>query len=175
MFAVLLICYDDVDMKDLDWRWLIVMGSIPSMMFGIYGMFVLHESPAWLYSQEKIQEAIEVLEWVRGENFRSRATKCGCFFGRGEGVALIEEKFGFYPDDFAPQDVKTPEELDPRSVWRQPIRLRPPSPSRKVAMDVVGQVTSVRGRTASKDQQPDTGVIGTGPNAATSIDLCSLV
>ncbi|CAD7952855.1 unnamed protein product [Amoebophrya sp. A25] len=74
LFAIVLICFDDIDMQNLNWRWLILMGSLPSVLFFIYGLFTIPESPAWLQVRGRRLEAEKILQWLRLSNFTSRGT-----------------------------------------------------------------------------------------------------
>ena len=71
-FSIVLICFDDIDMKNLDWRWLIAWGSAPSVFFLLYGMWVMPESATWLQHKGRTNEAEKVLENLRDLNFSSR-------------------------------------------------------------------------------------------------------
>mmetsp|Transcript_128717 Transcript_128717/g.274753 ORF Transcript_128717/g.274753 Transcript_128717/m.274753 type:complete len:508 (+) Transcript_128717:152-1675(+) len=68
MYSALLVWWDDPYMRALDWRWLLVMGSIPSLIMGTFAFCFLHQSPAYLAVQGEYDQAIEVLESMRKDN-----------------------------------------------------------------------------------------------------------
>eukprot|EP00440_Ansanella_granifera_P023510 gb/GFBE01025530.1/.p1 GENE.gb/GFBE01025530.1/~~gb/GFBE01025530.1/.p1 ORF type:complete len:481 (+),score=89.60 gb/GFBE01025530.1/:1-1443(+) len=68
IYAALLIWYNDPDMKDLDWRWLCVMGALPSVIGFALSYFLLHESPAYLSEKGYDEEAKQVLDKIRSAN-----------------------------------------------------------------------------------------------------------
>eukprot|EP00746_Dinoflagellata_sp_MGD_P081408 gnl/MRDRNA2_/MRDRNA2_32383_c0_seq2.p1 gnl/MRDRNA2_/MRDRNA2_32383_c0~~gnl/MRDRNA2_/MRDRNA2_32383_c0_seq2.p1 ORF type:complete len:485 (+),score=85.62 gnl/MRDRNA2_/MRDRNA2_32383_c0_seq2:256-1710(+) len=68
MYAALLLWVDDPNMKHIDWRILIVLGALPSLVFMVFGYFWLGESPSWLAASGKKQEAKEILDRMRKMN-----------------------------------------------------------------------------------------------------------
>ncbi|CAD7939022.1 unnamed protein product [Amoebophrya sp. A120] len=73
MYSGLLVAIDDPQMRELDWRWLITMGALPSLILGLYAYYELHESPMWLKTQpNRESEAAEVLGSMRRANLRWR-------------------------------------------------------------------------------------------------------
>jgi len=67
-YSALLIYIDDPYMVNLDWRWLIVMGGIPSIIFCICSYFWLVESPSYLATMDRYEEALKVLASIRDDN-----------------------------------------------------------------------------------------------------------
>lgn len=61
VYSAILIYIDCPQMKTLDWRWLILLGSIPSVILFLFSYFLLPESPLFLASEGRKQEATEVL------------------------------------------------------------------------------------------------------------------
>jgi len=47
------------------WRWMIVTGVVPAVIF-LIGMFFLPESPRWLIKNNKMQQAVGILKQLRG-------------------------------------------------------------------------------------------------------------
>lgn len=80
VFSCLLLLADDPKMKNLNWRRLLQLGSIPSVIFGFAALIFLHESPAFLAFRSKTEKAMYVLESMRNDN-----THCG---GRSTAVSL---------------------------------------------------------------------------------------
>lgn len=68
LYAAILIWWSDPAMKHLDWRWLCIMGAIPSAVGFVLCWFLLHESPSFLASKGKDKEARDVLESVKSLN-----------------------------------------------------------------------------------------------------------
>jgi len=52
---------DDPSMKHLHWRWLLIVGALPSVVGTFMAAAFLNESPSWLASRGKEEEAREVL------------------------------------------------------------------------------------------------------------------
>eukprot|EP00392_Amoebophrya_sp_AT5.2_P000926 g928.t1 len=70
MYSGFLVAIDDPQMRDLDWRWLITMGALPSIVLGLYAYYELYESPLWLATQPGRQsEAVRMLEKIRAANY----------------------------------------------------------------------------------------------------------
>ncbi|CAD7948063.1 unnamed protein product [Amoebophrya sp. A120] len=120
MYSIVLICYDDIHMQDLNWRWLILMGAVPSLLWGVAALLRLPESPSWLHSKGRLREAVECLDWMRRQNFEWRK-KGSSLHASTELARTIEQSSGLYPDDFAPRVVADETELAPNSIWRVPI------------------------------------------------------
>lgn len=68
MYAAILIWIDDPGMKHIDWRILTVLGALPSVAFMAIGYFVLAESPSWLASNGRKEEAHAILSNMRRLN-----------------------------------------------------------------------------------------------------------
>lgn len=68
MYSALLVWWDDPLMQDLDWRWLLLMGAIPSLIFSGLALFFLHDSPSHLAVAGEHEKAKLVLESMRGDN-----------------------------------------------------------------------------------------------------------
>eukprot|EP00930_Biecheleria_cincta_P101818 TRINITY_DN93467_c0_g1_i1.p1 TRINITY_DN93467_c0_g1~~TRINITY_DN93467_c0_g1_i1.p1 ORF type:complete len:477 (-),score=70.43 TRINITY_DN93467_c0_g1_i1:146-1576(-) len=68
LYAAMLIWWSDPSMKHLDWRWLCVMGAIPSAVGFVLCWLLLYESPSFLASKGKEQEARAVLESIKSLN-----------------------------------------------------------------------------------------------------------
>jgi len=68
VYSALLVWYDDPQMLRLDWRWLLLMGAIPSAVFLVASIFLLHDSPSFLAARGREEEAKAVLESMRNEN-----------------------------------------------------------------------------------------------------------
>lgn len=68
MFSALLIMADDPKMRNLHWRWLLQAGAVPSLMFGLLALLFLNQSPSYLASRGRHQEARNVLESMRRDN-----------------------------------------------------------------------------------------------------------
>lgn len=65
MYAILLILWNDPAMEDLDWRWLLRAGAMPSLVCFIAALIWLPKSPMYLSLHGKHDEAKRVLEWMR--------------------------------------------------------------------------------------------------------------
>lgn len=68
LYAALLIWEQDPKMHELRWRLLLVLGALPSAIFGGFAYFGLHESPTWLATKGRISDARAVLDSMRQEN-----------------------------------------------------------------------------------------------------------
>jgi hypothetical protein len=69
-YAGLLIWIDDPSMKDMDWRWLLVVGSIPAFVVFCIAYFFLFESPFFLamrHDNDKAREVLDTLRILNGE------------------------------------------------------------------------------------------------------------
>merc|ERR1740138_65887 len=69
MYSAVLIDIDDPQMEDLHWRWLLVMGSLPALFFGICALIFIDQSPYYLSINERHEEAREVLRRMSSDNF----------------------------------------------------------------------------------------------------------
>lgn len=67
-YSVLLVMDDDPSMRSIHWRWLLLVGAIPSSILAVLSFRFLHQSPAYLASQGDYAGANEVLEAMRSEN-----------------------------------------------------------------------------------------------------------
>ena len=56
LYSAILVALNDVDMKNLDWRLLIVLGAIPAITLGTLSYYWLYESPSFLAGKGKKQE-----------------------------------------------------------------------------------------------------------------------
>lgn len=54
------------------WRWMFGLGVVPAVIL-LGGMFILPESPRWLVTQGRKDEAIDVLERIRGDRRAAEA------------------------------------------------------------------------------------------------------
>lgn len=68
LYSAMLIWWQDPLMQRLDWRWLVVMGAIPAMIFLGLSIFLLRESPSFLIVNGRTDEARAVLESIRDDN-----------------------------------------------------------------------------------------------------------
>lgn len=50
------------------WRWMFGLGAVPSLLF-LIGVLFLPESPRWFIGQNKIPQALKILEKIGGEDF----------------------------------------------------------------------------------------------------------
>jgi len=71
MYSAMLIYIDCPKMKELDWRWLILMGSIPSLILLLASYFMLPESPYFLAADGRKEEGKRVLQDIADMNCRS--------------------------------------------------------------------------------------------------------
>lgn len=67
-YSALLVWLQDPLMNNLDWRWLIILGCIPGVVFLVLAIFVLEESPSYLAVTGRSAEAQAVLESMRSDN-----------------------------------------------------------------------------------------------------------
>jgi len=65
VYAGYLIWVNDPSMKDLDWRWLLVVGAIPAAIAFLIAYFFLYESPFFLAMRHENDKAREVLDSLR--------------------------------------------------------------------------------------------------------------
>jgi len=63
-----LLYLDDPAMTHLHWRRLLLLGSIPSLLFGLGCYFFLKESPLWLSAHGRTQDTRDVLASMRSAN-----------------------------------------------------------------------------------------------------------
>jgi len=68
LYAGLLIWVDDPSMKDLTWRWLLIVGAIPAMIALVIAYFLLYESPFFLALRHDYDDARKVLDGLRDMN-----------------------------------------------------------------------------------------------------------
>lgn len=68
LYACALIWFQDPYMTNLNWRWLIALGAIPSAVFLVLSAFMLPESPSFLAVNGRHEEAREVLRNLRDSN-----------------------------------------------------------------------------------------------------------
>lgn len=68
VFSVLCVWDDDPYMRHSSWRWLLVMGTLPSLLFGALAFFFLHQSPHYLAAEGDIKAAREVLKSIAADN-----------------------------------------------------------------------------------------------------------
>jgi len=68
MYAILLLHLNDPSLKHLEWRSLMILGSIPSFMLFFISLCFLHESPVYLALNGRKEEAHSVLAWMRRHN-----------------------------------------------------------------------------------------------------------
>lgn len=68
LYSALLVWYDDPQMHELDWRWLLLMGAIPSAVMLIFSYFFLHQSPSYLAIHGEYDQAVQVLKSMRHDN-----------------------------------------------------------------------------------------------------------
>lgn len=68
LYSGALVWYQDPYMENLNWRWLVCMGAIPSFIFLVLALAVLHESPSFLVVKGRFDEAERVLKDFRDEN-----------------------------------------------------------------------------------------------------------
>lgn len=68
VYAVILIWVDDPSMKDLAWRWLLIVGAIPALIGLFIAYFFLYESPFYLVLRHDYDDARKVLDGLREMN-----------------------------------------------------------------------------------------------------------
>jgi len=68
IYSSILIIIDDESMEHNNWRWLLRMGAIPSLLFGIAAMIFLHQSPTYLALCGRQDDAMTVLESMSYDN-----------------------------------------------------------------------------------------------------------
>mmetsp|Transcript_105760 Transcript_105760/g.252274 ORF Transcript_105760/g.252274 Transcript_105760/m.252274 type:complete len:485 (+) Transcript_105760:102-1556(+) len=68
IYAASLIWWNDPSMQALDWRWLCIMGAIPSITGFVLAYFFLKESPGYLLENGHHEEAQAVLESFKSWN-----------------------------------------------------------------------------------------------------------
>eukprot|EP00418_Pyrodinium_bahamense_P024067 CAMPEP_0179139924 /NCGR_PEP_ID=MMETSP0796-20121207/66962_1 /TAXON_ID=73915 /ORGANISM="Pyrodinium bahamense, Strain pbaha01" /LENGTH=493 /DNA_ID=CAMNT_0020839413 /DNA_START=1 /DNA_END=1482 /DNA_ORIENTATION=- len=68
LFTGLLLLADDPTMAHLHWRALLVIGAIPSAVFGLLAFALLQQSPLYLVCHDRIEEARAVLECMQRDN-----------------------------------------------------------------------------------------------------------
>jgi putative MFS transporter len=67
-YSVALILFDDPWMRNLHWRWLILMGAIPAGVLLVLGYFLIFEAPGWLALHGQYDKACEVLTGMAKKN-----------------------------------------------------------------------------------------------------------
>jgi putative MFS transporter len=70
IYSGLLLFFDDPNLLNLHWRSLLVLGAIPSFVFGVLAYFFLYQSPLHLACCGQLRETREVLAAIRRENRR---------------------------------------------------------------------------------------------------------
>lgn len=87
LYSAFLIYRMDPRMKHLEsWRTLVILGALPSLVFGVLAFFFLLESPSFLALQPgRKQEAVAELESLRRANFGKEAGGAG----RENGDAVV--------------------------------------------------------------------------------------
>jgi len=68
MYSAGLVWSEDPKLQQLNWRRLLILGAIPSLIFGVLSYFFLIESPKYLASNGKAAEARAALEVIRSTN-----------------------------------------------------------------------------------------------------------
>lgn len=68
IYSAALIWYNDPSMKELDWRWLCIMGAVPSIVGLVLSYSFLKESPAYLLDNGYTEEAKELIESYKISN-----------------------------------------------------------------------------------------------------------
>merc|ERR1719343_663018 len=68
MYSGVLLLLDDPYLLQLHWRSLLVLGAIPSFVFGIAAYFFLYQSPLHLACCGQLRESREVLMAIRRQN-----------------------------------------------------------------------------------------------------------
>eukprot|EP00435_Cladocopium_sp_Y103_P050635 s6_g15.t1 len=68
IYSAALIWYNDPSMKELDWRWLCIMGAVPSIVGLVLAYSFLKESPAYLLENGYTEEAKELIESYKISN-----------------------------------------------------------------------------------------------------------
>jgi MFS transporter, SP family, xylose:H+ symportor len=63
-----LINYGLKDIGPHAWRWMFGLGAVPSLLF-LIGVLFLPESPRWFIGQNKIPQALKILNRIGGEDF----------------------------------------------------------------------------------------------------------
>jgi MFS family permease len=68
VYSTVLLIIDDPTMQHLHWRWLLQMGAIPSAVFGVLAVVLLHQSPSYYAMTNQYDRAKDVLESMRHDN-----------------------------------------------------------------------------------------------------------
>jgi len=68
VYSASIIMLDDPGMKQLHWRTLLQVGSIPAACFGVLALLLLPESPTYLVVEGRRAEAVAILEEMRADN-----------------------------------------------------------------------------------------------------------
>mmetsp|Transcript_55111 Transcript_55111/g.148600 ORF Transcript_55111/g.148600 Transcript_55111/m.148600 type:complete len:488 (-) Transcript_55111:110-1573(-) len=68
LYSAVLVWWDDPMMRHLDWRWLLLMGSIPSVVCLVFSWLWLHESPSYFAVHGDYAGAKRVLESFCNDN-----------------------------------------------------------------------------------------------------------
>lgn len=96
MYSAILIMADDPRMRNLHWRWLLQVGAVPALIFGLLALSFLNQSPSYLALHGRREEAARVLQSMRHDNGSGGASvdfqlvpqvKTGSFF------AMVSRQF----------------------------------------------------------------------------------
>lgn len=68
VYSTLLLIADDPTLQHLHWRRLLQLGAIPSAIFGVLSIFILHQSPSYYAITNQYDRAKDVLESMRHDN-----------------------------------------------------------------------------------------------------------
>lgn len=68
VFASCLLIWDDAQLNNLHWRWLLTVGGLPWLVFFILSAVFLSEAPQFLAVSGRREEAISVLQGMRDTN-----------------------------------------------------------------------------------------------------------
>ncbi|KAH7424174.1 hypothetical protein KP509_12G094000 [Ceratopteris richardii] len=85
------------------WRMMLWIMCIPAVVYLLLGIFYLPESPRWLVSKGKVQEAEEILQWLR--NKTDILGELTLFLeGLDVGKAPFREEYFIHPANLAEDD-----------------------------------------------------------------------
>eukprot|EP00928_Gymnodinium_smaydae_P075409 TRINITY_DN58420_c0_g1_i1.p1 TRINITY_DN58420_c0_g1~~TRINITY_DN58420_c0_g1_i1.p1 ORF type:complete len:479 (+),score=77.40 TRINITY_DN58420_c0_g1_i1:86-1522(+) len=68
LYSAILVWSDDPSMRSLDWRWLLLMGALPSLVCLVFSYFFLLQSPSYFAVHGEYESALEVLESMKHDN-----------------------------------------------------------------------------------------------------------
>lgn len=68
VYSALLVWWCDPQMRNLDWRWLLVAGAVPSAVLGVLCVLLLYQSPSFLAVHGQYDSAKQVLEAMQLQN-----------------------------------------------------------------------------------------------------------